>query len=165
MRIESAAIRLLVAACAAAASVTPVGAVQAQQGSVPTACASAAAPDGAAPVQRTQSVSQRDTGHVALRILASATADEVRFVGTPRVCVRLTGDAQLDSVHVLARRNITSPVVSNTTYRNVYVAVEILGRLNADCITGRITGAASDSSRTLRCAGLDARGTSGASPP
>jgi hypothetical protein len=88
------------------------------------------------------------------------SANEIRFEKSPVVCVRLTGDAQLDSVHVLARKNLASPVVRGGSYRDVYVAVEILGRLNADCIAARITGsaaigAAADS--TTRCASLEAR--------
>ena len=70
--------------------------------------------------------------HSAIRLRAAVSASGVRFIGSPKICVRLRVDARLDSVHVTARRNITSPVVSGTTYRNVYVAVEILGRLNAD---------------------------------
>lgn len=107
---------------------------------------------------------QPDTGRAAIRLLVSASANEVTFVGSPKVCVRLTGAAQLDSMHVLERRNLPSPVVSGTTYRNVYVAVEILGRLNADCIASRLTGAAADS--TTSCAGAEVR-TGGAArrPP
>jgi hypothetical protein len=141
----------------------------------PAACVRATAPDSAAspspssPGARASAARRADTTRATLRILASAAANEVRFVGSPKVCVRLTGDARLDSVHVLARRNITSPVVSNTTYRNVYVAVEIVGRLNAECIAGRVTGqrggAAGDSTGASRCAALDARGGAGAGPP
>ena len=88
-----------------------------------------------------------------VRLLASVEAAEVRFASQPQICVRLRGDATLDSVHVLARRNIRSPVTTGTTYRNVYVAVEILGHLNADCIAARITGQPANGS----CASLDLR--------
>ncbi|HEX3533426.1 MAG TPA: hypothetical protein VHT23_04335, partial [Gemmatimonadaceae bacterium] len=30
--------------------------------------------------------------------------------------------------------NLPSPVVAGTTYRNVYVAVELVGRLNGECL-------------------------------
>lgn len=143
-------------------------------GTQPSACAGpAAAPrtaalaptDSGASAARRPTTPSRDTGHVALRILASATAADVRFVGSPRVCVLLTGDVKLDSVHVLGRRNIASPVVSGTSYRDVYVAVEILGRLNAECISARITGQAGGDAGRASCASLGATGGAGASPP
>jgi hypothetical protein len=65
----------------------------------------------------------------------------------------MRGDARLDSVRVVERRNIRSPVSVGTTYRNVYVAVEILGHLNARCIASRITGQQADST----CASLGLR--------
>jgi hypothetical protein len=109
----------------------------------------------------------RDTTRAALRIVASVTADEVRFERSPTICVRLTGDARLDSVRVVGRRNLASPVVAATTYRNVYVAVEILGHLDAQCIASRITGAPADTTARAgaRCAALDARGQAGAGAP
>jgi len=135
----------------------------------PSACVSATGPDTGRAPSAPGSVMMRpavtDTTHAALRILASVSASEVRFVGSPKVCVRLTGDAQLDSMHVTARRNLASPVVSNTTYRNVYVAVEILGRLNAECIAARITGTPADSAATARCASLSATTGAGGEKP
>jgi hypothetical protein len=93
---------------------------------------------------------------VAVVIFAEATAGEVSFKAQPQLHVRLSGG--LDSVHVLDRRNLPSPVVTGTTYRNVYIAVELFGRLNADCIARTLTGqAAAD------CASLELHGTSGAS--
>jgi hypothetical protein len=93
-----------------------------------------------------------------LRILASVTADEVHFAKQPKICVRLRGDARLDSVRVVGRRNLSSPVVSGTTYRNVYVAVEILGHIDASCIASRITGAPADTSAGKRpCASLEVK--------
>ncbi|MDB4886000.1 MAG: hypothetical protein JWN79_1438 [Gemmatimonadetes bacterium] len=157
----------------AAALLAPAFSASAQQTASPVACArvdtALGGSDSTAARRAAPSVVQRgaarDSSHVTLRILASATADEVRFVGSPRICVRLTGDAQVDSVRVLARRNIASPVVSGTTYRNVYVAVEILGRLNAECIAGRITGSAPDSTTATRCASLGAGARAGSGPP
>jgi hypothetical protein len=35
---------------------------------------------------------------------------------------------------VVQRENLPSPIVAGTTYRNVYVAVELVGRLNAECL-------------------------------
>ena len=100
---------------------------------------------------------------VAVVIFAAATAGEVSFKTQPQLHVRLSGG--LDSVHVLDRRNLPSPVVAGTTYRDVYIAVELFGRINADCIARTLTGqAAAD------CASLELRGTSPAprspgSPP
>lgn len=93
---------------------------------------------------------------VAVVIYAEASAREVRFEKQPTVRVRL--DGALDSVHVVERRNLPSPVVAGTTYRNVFVAVEIFGRLNAECIANSLTGGAK-----LDCAALELRGT--ARPP
>jgi len=88
-----------------------------------------------------------------VRLLASVSANEVRVARQPKICVTLRGDATLDSVHVVARRNIQSPVAVGTTYRNVYVAVEILGHLNAECISARITGQQANGA----CASLQVR--------
>jgi hypothetical protein len=59
-------------------------------------------------------------------------ADEVRFAKQPNVRVRLCWGG--DTLRVLQRENLPSPVVAGTTYRNVYVAVELVGRLNAECL-------------------------------
>jgi hypothetical protein len=96
-------------------------------------------------------------------IYAAATAREVTFRSQPELHVRLCGG--LDSIHVLDRRNLPSPVVVGTTYRDVYVAVQIFGRLNAECIRQTLSGrraAADSTSRTPRldCASLELRGTS-----
>jgi hypothetical protein len=87
------------------------------------------------------------------------SADEVRFAKQPKICVQLRGDARLDSVRVVGRRNLSSPVVSGTTYRNVFVAVEILGYIDATCIASRITGAPIDTTSAGRrqCASLDVK--------
>jgi hypothetical protein len=146
---------------------------QASRGAPAAGCASVAGPDTGATRPADASVPRADPTGTTLRILASVTADEVRFARSPVICVRLTGDAQLDSVRVVGRRNIASPVVANTTYRNVYVAVEILGRLNAECISARITGAAaadtggSGGAAAQRCAALGVRPDAGTprSPP
>jgi hypothetical protein len=95
---------------------------------------------------------------VAVVIFAEATAKEVSFRSQPELHVRLSGG--LDSVHVLDRRNLPSPVVTGTTYRDVHVAVELFGRVNAECIARTLTrGARTD------CASLELRGTSGAASP
>src|SRR5262249_50303602 len=93
-----------------------------------------------------------DSGPVDVVIFAAAQVGEIRFASQPSIHVRLCGG--LDSVHVLERRNLPDPVVAGTTYRDVYVAVQIFGRLTADCIAREL--------RASRIAGdsLDARAPS-----
>jgi len=110
---------------------------------------------------RANDVTVRSTANPTVRLLASVQADEVRFASQPKICVKLRGDAQLDTVRVVARRNMRSPVTVGTTYRNVYVAVEILGHLNARCISARITGQPT----TGACASLEARDSTSSGPP
>ncbi len=95
--------------------------------------------------------------HTTVALFAAVQAQEVRFGRPPKICVKLRGDVRLDSVRVVGRRNITSPVVTGTTYRDVYVAVEILGRLNAECISARITGTAAGTGASGACASLGLR--------
>jgi hypothetical protein len=78
-------------------------------------------------------------GEPALRIHASVSAREVRFAKQPQLRVRLCGGT-LDSVRVIERRNLPSPVRVGTTYRDVFIAVEILGHLNASCLGAAIQG-------------------------
>jgi hypothetical protein len=139
------------------------------QGTEPSACVSATGPDVtqrtsdrgavrsrvAAPGDssaRMRSDSARST-NPTVRLVASVQAQEVRFARQPKICVRMRGDVRLDSVRVVERRNIRSPVSVGTSYRDVYVAVEILGHLNAQCIAARITGQQDDST----CAALGIR--------
>jgi hypothetical protein len=95
----------------------------------------------------------------AIILRASASAREVRFAAQPRIRVRLCG-AVLDSVRILERRNLPDPVQPGVTYRDVFVAVEILGHLNAQCLADKITGGAGQ--RGSACASIQARDTSGA---
>ena len=138
-----------------------------------TGCVAAAGPDtgiarAGAPLQPARRDSARAGTQPTVVLLAAVQADEVRFDKQPKICVTLQGDVQLDSVRVTGRRNIASPVVRGTTYRDVYVSVEILGHLNAECISARITGAAP--STPGACASLGIRDSTagrraGAPPP
>jgi hypothetical protein len=56
----------------------------------------------------------------------------VRFAKQPNVRVRLCWGG--DTLRVIQRDNLPSPIVPGTTYRNVYVAVELVGRLNGECL-------------------------------
>lgn len=71
-------------------------------------------------------------------LLASVSAREVRFQSQPQISVRLCGG--FDSVRVVERRNLPERVVPGVTYRDVYVAVEILGHIYADCLRERLRG-------------------------
>lgn len=108
-----------------------------------------------------QAVPPRDSTagkqQVAVVIFAEATAGAVTFASQPQLHVTLKGG--LDSLHVLDRRNLPSPVVTGRTYRDVHVAVEIFGRVNADCIARTLTGQPAND-----CASLELRGTR-ATPP
>ena len=75
-------------------------------------------------------------GAADVLLLVGVHADEVRFASQPRVRVRLCWGG--DTVRVVQRDNLPSPVVPGTTYRNVYIAVELLGRINAECLAERI---------------------------
>lgn len=95
---------------------------------------------------------------VPIVLFAEASAREVTFNTQPQLHVRLLG--AFDSLHVLERRNLPSPVVAGRTYKDVYVAVEIFGRVNADCITKNLTS----NGPKLDCASLDLRGTRAVTP-
>jgi hypothetical protein len=80
-----------------------------------------------------------------LVIRASASAESVRFSSEPRIDVRLTGCSVLDTVKVIERRNLPRPVQPNVTYHNVFVAVEILGHLDARCLLSSLGAVRLDS--------------------
>jgi hypothetical protein len=76
------------------------------------------------------------TGNPTLHLIVGVHADEVRFAKQPNVRVRLCWGG--DTLRVIQRQNLPSPVVAGTTYRNVYVAVELIGRLNGECLSNAI---------------------------
>jgi hypothetical protein len=100
------------------------------------------------------------TGAPDILLLASVQANEVRFATQPRVRIRLCWAG--DTLTVVRRDNIPSPVVAGTTYRNVFVAVELLGRLNAECLIDRIT--TRTAANPGSCAFLGASGAGGQQP-
>ena len=75
-------------------------------------------------------------GAADIVLLVGVHADEVRFAKQPNVRVRLCWGG--DTVRVVRRDNLPSPVVAGTTYRNVYVAVELVGRVNAECLSNML---------------------------
>ena len=112
-----------------------------------------------------------DTRPIGIALLASASAASVTFAKQPEVRVRLCGG--IDSVRVVERRNLPERIVPGQTYRDVFIAVEILGRVDAACLAERIgvapqpSAAVADSARARDCAGIavgTGSGTSGRSP-
>ena len=107
------------------------------------------------------------TGAPDILLLAQVQANEVRFASQPRVRVRLCWGG--DTLRVVQRENLPSPVVAGTTYRNVHVAVELLARLNAECAVSRISNARTpvvnaplpDSANASACAFLGLRAEGG----
>ena len=87
------------------------------------------------------------SGAADVLLLVGVHADEVRFASQPRVRVRLCWGG--DTVRVIQRDNLPSPIVPGTTYRNVYIAVELLGRVNAACLADLI-GVGSGAPQTAR---------------
>jgi len=110
------------------------------------------------------------TGDPDIILTAAVQANEVRFASQPRVRVRLCWGG--DTLRVVQRQNIPSPVVAGTTYRNVFVAVELLGRLNAECLVDRISSARNPVNRVVSdsaggvgaCTFLGANATTGTQP-
>ncbi len=97
-----------------------------------------------------RSAATSDTARRPTIILcAGAGARELTFATQPDIDVRLSG-ALGDSVRVLERRNLPKPVVAGTTYRDVFVAVEIVGHLADNCRTQ----AAPDTARTAAASSL-----------
>lgn len=75
-------------------------------------------------------------GPADIMLLIGVHADQVTFASQPHVRVRLCFGG--DTIRVVQRDNLPSPVVAGTTYRNVYVAVELIGRVNAECLATRL---------------------------
>lgn len=91
------------------------------------------------------------SGPADVMLLVGIHADEVRFASQPHLRVRLCWGG--DTLRVVQRDNLPSPIVPGTTYRNVYVAVELLGRINAECLANMIgVGNASQSPRPANAA-------------
>ena len=94
-------------------------------------------------------------------------ADQVRFAKQPNVRVRLCWGG--DTLRIVQRENIQSPVVAGTTYRNVFVAVELIGRINAECLADRIGVGATPRTRSAApvssCAFLGGTAGAGAQTP
>ncbi|HEU4561790.1 MAG TPA: hypothetical protein VFS20_28455 [Longimicrobium sp.] len=80
-----------------------------------------------------------DTAGAVVVIRASVQMDEVTFRSEPRATARVPG-CDGPPVRVLERRNLPERVQAGATYRDVYIAVEIVGRLEAQCIAALAQG-------------------------
>jgi hypothetical protein len=80
-----------------------------------------------------------DTAGAAVVIRASVAIDEVTFRTRPQAGARVNGCAG-PAVRVLERRNLPERVEAGATYRDVFIAVEIVGRLEAACIAALAGG-------------------------
>ena len=132
--------RLLADESRPAATATPATDTSAQRDTSAARRSTAARGDTAS-----ASIGGATTGDPDIILRAAVQANEVRFAAQPRVRVRLCWGG--DTLRVVQRENLPSPVVAGTTYRNVYVAVELLGRLNAECLVDRISGTRNPASR------------------
>lgn len=141
------ALRAGAAALAAVAGASTAAFAQAAGCPAPFEPAAAAAAAGVAGVFGTDSAAPRaDTvmartrpGDADIVLLASVAARTVEFRTQPQVRVRLCwGDGRGDSLRVVERRNLPTPVAAGTVYRDVYVAVQLLGHLNAVCLLREI---------------------------
>jgi hypothetical protein len=65
-------------------------------------------------------------------LCAGVGAREIRFATQPDIQVRLTGSLG-DSVRVLERRNLPTPVGAGSTYRDISIAVELAAYLADSC--------------------------------
>ena len=105
-------------------------------------------------------------GAADVLLLVGIHADEMRFASQPHIRVRLCWGG--DTVRVVQRDNLPSPIVPGTTYRNVYIAVELLGRVNAECLADRIGVGNRGPTSASSCAflgGSAASGTQTTKPP
>jgi hypothetical protein len=93
------------------------------------------------------------TRRPTLILCAGVGAREVHFAKQPDIDVRLSG-ALGDSVRVLERRNLPKPVVAGTTYRDIYIAVEIVGHLTDDCRQQAAADTARAAARSSLCASI-----------
>jgi hypothetical protein len=120
--------RLSVLAALLLAVHAPRADAQAQPSPAPQPCALAGADSSRA------AGTTGDAAGADVVIRASVQIDELRFNAQPNARLAVPGCAPGEGLRVVERRNLPSQVQPGVTYRDVYVAVEIVGRLNAACI-------------------------------
>ena len=89
------------------------------------------------PVEGQSADSARSAASPTIVLRAEVSAREVRFVKQPEIRVTLVG-GDVDSVRVVERRNLSERVQPGVTYRDVFVAVEVIGKLHAECLAAAI---------------------------
>lgn len=115
----------LLAACVAGMLLAPSPGM-AQSRPAGSTCPLAAAADSARP--------DSAGANADVVIVASASIQELRFDRDPNARLRVLGCGEGEGLRVLERRNLPERIQPGVTYRDVYVSVRILGRLNAACI-------------------------------
>jgi len=131
------------------------------------ACATpAAARAQAAPVPCAADSAWADTAGAVVVIRASFTAEEVTFRSEPRASARVAGCAG-PAVRVVERRNLPERVEAGATYRDVRIAVEIVGRVEAACLAALAGDGGLAAALGGGTCGAQAQGqpTRGAAPP
>ena len=98
-------------------------------------------------------------------LLVAFSADELRFNTQPNARIRFCWGG--DSLHIVERRNLPSPVVAGTIYRNVFIAAELRAYLNAECLSQRLglTASSTDKPGNSACAALGLNTSSALAPP
>jgi hypothetical protein len=148
---------VLIAATLLSASAVRVGAqLTVTQGSACPAPALAAGDSISrdnTPARDTTARASSPNGQPDVVLLVAFSADELRFNSQPNARIRFCWGG--DSLHVVERRNLPSPVVAGTTYRNVFIAAELRAYLNAECLSQRLgLSPTTGSARSESCAGL-----------
>jgi len=116
---------------ALALSVTAPALAQARTpGALPWCLASASPRDSA----RRDTIRGTAPDDPAIVLIASVRMRELRFAREPNIDVAFSGCRDVDSVRVLERRNLPTPVVAGTTYRDVFVSVALFGHVGAACL-------------------------------
>lgn len=108
-------------------------------GGCPAAEAGAPLPkpvDSARSASDTTRPSAGTRGPADVIFLLGFSADELRFNSQPDARIRFCWGS--DTLHIIERRNLPSPVLAGTTYRNVYIAAELRAYLNAECLAQRL---------------------------
>ena len=70
-----------------------------------------------------------DAREADVEIVASASAEELRFDSKPHLRVRFPGTGRRDSRQVTRRENVDTPVQPGKTYRRVFAVTRISSRL------------------------------------
>src|SRR5919109_1227478 len=68
-----------------------------------------------------------------VKFYARVRLAELRFVTAPRAQLHVYGCVPTDTIRVLERRNLPTPVEPGVTYRDVEIAVEITTRVDVIC--------------------------------